>query len=155
METLQDQSSGEGGAPANRPRGGKLNRIAGHTQGLVEDLREWIDLRIDLAILEVEEKVDTLRNEVALGLTLAYILLRLAGRYLGGLLGVRLARQRQAELPSNIGLALTPQAGVAMGMALLAAQQFPAYGTLLLSAVVGSTVVFEILGPVLVKRVLR
>lgn len=72
METLQDQSSAEGGAPTNRPRGGKLNRIAGHTQGLVEDLREWIDLRIDLAILEVEEKVDTLRNEVALGLTLAF-----------------------------------------------------------------------------------
>jgi len=72
METLQDQSSAEGGAPADRPRGGKLNRIAGHTQGLVEDLREWIDLRIDLAILEVEEKVDTLRNEVALGLTLAF-----------------------------------------------------------------------------------
>ena len=72
METLQDQSSTEGGAPADRPRGGKLNRIAGHTQGLVEDLREWIDLRIDLAILEVEEKVDTLRNEVALGLTLAF-----------------------------------------------------------------------------------
>ncbi len=38
----------------------------------MEDLREWIDLRIDLAILEVEETVDDLRNEVALGLTLAF-----------------------------------------------------------------------------------
>jgi hypothetical protein len=72
METLQDRSSGEDGPPAERPRGGKLGRIAGHTQGLVEDLREWMDLRIDLAILEVEEKVDALRNEVALGLTLAF-----------------------------------------------------------------------------------
>lgn len=71
METLQDRSS-EGGPPADRPRGGKLGRIAGHTQGLVEDLREWIDLRIDLAILEMEEKVDTIRNEVALGVTLAF-----------------------------------------------------------------------------------
>jgi hypothetical protein len=72
METLQDRSSREEGSPANRPRGGKLGRIAGHTQGLVEDLREWIDLRIDLAILEMEERVDTLRNEVALGITLAF-----------------------------------------------------------------------------------
>ena len=73
METLQDRSTSSGdGPPADRPQGGKLGRIAGHTQGLVEDLREWIDLRIDLAILEVEEKVDTLRNEVALGLTLAF-----------------------------------------------------------------------------------
>lgn len=62
----------ENGSPDDAPRGGKLGRIAGHTRGLVEDLREWMDLRLDLAILEVEEKVDTLRNEVALGLTLAF-----------------------------------------------------------------------------------
>ena len=73
METLEDRTSSSGdGPPADRPRKGKLGRIAGHTQDLVEDLREWIDLRIDLAILEVEEKVDDLRNEVALGLTLAF-----------------------------------------------------------------------------------
>lgn len=99
--------------------------------------------------------VDLYHLDDAVGLTLAYILLRLLGRYLGGRLGVRLARERQAELPPNIGLALTPQAGVAMGMALLAAEQFPAHGTLLLSAVVGSTVVFEILGPMLVRHVLK
>ncbi|MGM0986422.1 MAG: cation:proton antiporter [Pseudomonadota bacterium] len=99
--------------------------------------------------------VDLYHLDEALGLTLAYILLRLAGRYLGGLLGVRLARQRQAELPGNLGLALTPQAGVAMGMALLAAERFPEQGPVLLSAVVASTVVFEILGPLLVRRVLR
>ena len=73
METLQDRSTSNGdGPPADRPQGGKLGRIAGHTQGLFEDLREWMDLRIDLAILEVEEKVDALRNEVALGLTIAF-----------------------------------------------------------------------------------
>ncbi len=99
--------------------------------------------------------VDLYHLDEALGLTLAYILLRLAGRYLGGLLGVRLARQRQAELPGNLGLALTPQAGVAMGMALLAAERFPEQGPVLLSAVVASTVVFEVLGPLLVRRVLR
>ncbi|UYG07064.1 cation:proton antiporter [Halomonas sp. M4R1S46] len=99
--------------------------------------------------------VDLQRLDEALGLTLAYILLRLVGRLLGGLLGVRLARERQADLPRNIGLALTPQAGVAMGMALLAAERFPEHGAVLLSTVVGATVVFEILGPVLVRRVLR
>lgn len=72
MESLQDRSpSSEGGPPSEAHRRGKLGRIAGHTRGLVEDLREWIDLRIDLAILEMEERVDELRNEVALGITLA------------------------------------------------------------------------------------
>jgi hypothetical protein len=74
METLQDRSSASGdGPPAEPNQRGKLGRIAGHTRGLVDDLREWIDLRLDLALLEVEEQVDTLRNEVALGITLAFL----------------------------------------------------------------------------------
>lgn len=73
MDPLQDHSTGsEGRAPSDAREGGKLRRIAGHTQGLVEDLREWIDLRLDLAILELEERVDALRNEVALSVTLAF-----------------------------------------------------------------------------------
>ncbi len=90
----------------------------------------------------------------AIWLTLAYIVLRLSGRYLGGVLGGYLVR-RQASLPHDIGLALTPQAGIAMGMALLVAERFPDYGTLMLSTVVVSTVFFELLGPFLVRHVLR
>lgn len=74
METLQDRSSGSdsgSSSPRSTPDG-RLGRIAGHTRGLVDDLREWIDLRLDLAILELEERVDELRNEVALGITLAF-----------------------------------------------------------------------------------
>ncbi|EWH02382.1 hypothetical protein [Halomonas sp. BC04] len=52
-------------------------------------------------------------------------------------------------------MALTPQAGIAMGMALLVAERFPDYGTLVLSTVVVSTVFFELLGPFLVRHVLR
>ena len=48
-----------------------MHRIAAHTQGLFEDLREWVDLRIDLAILEVEERIDEAKNSLALGITLA------------------------------------------------------------------------------------
>ena len=73
METLQNRSSPEEGSLSESTSGGRLGRIAGHTQGLVEDLREWIDLRLDLAILELEERVDELRNEVALGLLLAFL----------------------------------------------------------------------------------
>jgi hypothetical protein len=73
METLQNRSSAsDSGSSAGSSPDGRLGRIAGHTRGLVDDLREWIDLRLDLAILELEERVDELRNEVALGLTLAF-----------------------------------------------------------------------------------
>jgi len=72
MESHPDHSSDDGPSVPTSD-GGPLRRIAGHTQGLVDDLREWIDLRLDLAILELEERVDELRNEVALGLTLAFV----------------------------------------------------------------------------------
>jgi len=72
MESLPDRSSSsESRTPAERPKGGKVARIATHTQNLVEDLREWIDLRLDLAVLDLEEKVDTAKNQAALGVVLA------------------------------------------------------------------------------------
>ncbi|PMR70323.1 cation:proton antiporter [Halomonas heilongjiangensis] len=91
----------------------------------------------------------------ALWLTLAYVVLRLAGRYLGGVLGGHLARRQATRLPHDIGLALTPQAGIAMGMALLVVERYPEHGAVLLAAVVASTVVFEVVGPLMVRHVLR
>lgn len=75
MESQQDLSSTsqDSGPPVSPAHDGKLQRIASHTQGLITDLREWIDLRIDLAVIEVEERVDEIRNDVALGLTLAFL----------------------------------------------------------------------------------
>lgn len=71
MESLEERPSGTNAEGSPEPRDGKLRRIAAHTQGLLTDLRTWIDLRLDLAILEVEERIDELRNELALGATLA------------------------------------------------------------------------------------
>ena len=47
------------------------------------------------------------------------------------------------------GLGLLPQAGVAMGMALLAAERYPAAAADLLAVAVAATIFFEIVGPVL------
>jgi Kef-type K+ transport system membrane component KefB len=88
------------------------------------------------------------------GITAAFIVLRLMGRYTGGWLAARAAHRRDASLSPHLGLALTPQAGVAMGMALLAAERFPAHASLLVATAVAATVVFELLGPWLVTRVL-
>lgn len=73
MESLDDRSSAPDPERSleDAPQGGKLRRIAAHTQGLFSDLREWIDLRIELAILEVEDRIDEAKNEFALGITVA------------------------------------------------------------------------------------
>jgi Kef-type K+ transport system membrane component KefB len=90
----------------------------------------------------------------ALGLVGAYIVLRSIGRYIGGYVGVLAMRQREPRLKTDIGLGLLPQAGVAMGMALLAAERFPEQGQLIVATVVTSTIIFELFGPLLVKRVI-
>jgi len=77
---------------------------------------------------------------------LVYILCRVIGKLAGCYLGAS-----AVHAPDNIkhwmGMALSPQAGVAMGMALIAAERFPAHSELILSVVIGTTVIFELLGP--------
>jgi len=82
-----------------------------------------------------------------------YITLRVAGRILGTRLGGWLSGA-DPTTRRYIGLALLPQAGVAIGMALLASQRFPEFKEIILPVVLGSTVVFELIGPVVTHRVL-
>lgn len=99
--------------------------------------------------------IDLYSLDDAVWLTVFYVVLRLVGRVLGGALGVFATRKKQTELPANFGLALTPQAGIAIGMALLAAERFPEFAKTLLPVVVASTVFFELVGPFLVKHMLN
>lgn len=69
----EGQSAPEGRRLRDERRDGKIRRIASDMQGLVQDLQKWIDLRLDLAVLEVEERIDKLRNDLALGVTVAIL----------------------------------------------------------------------------------
>lgn len=120
--------------------------------GEVENI-EWLFLVFFFFLSGASINLEHL--DTAILLVFAYILLRVIGRYLGGALGVIYFKQRAEHLPSNIGLALTPQAGIAMGMALLVAERFPGQGNLILTTVVTSTIVFEVFGPYLTSRVVH
>jgi Kef-type K+ transport system membrane component KefB len=76
----------------------------------------------------------------------AYVVLRVIGKISSGWLGGRLGRTREVY-GRWIGVALLPQAGVAMGMALVASSQLPEYRQEILSIAIGSTVLFELAGP--------
>jgi len=82
-----------------------------------------------------------------------YIIARIAGRILGGYAGGLLARSER-EVRLRNGACLLPQAGVAMGLALVATDRMPEL-TFLLPLVIGSTVLFELLGPPLTLYNLR
>jgi Kef-type K+ transport system membrane component KefB len=83
-----------------------------------------------------------------------YILCRAIGKFAGARLGGELARADNA-VKSWMGVALLPQAGVAIGMALVAANHFPAHRQTLLPIVIGSTVFFELVGPVFTRLALK
>jgi len=84
----------------------------------------------------------------------AYLVLRTFSRVVGGWVGGVLAN---APLLHRrwIGFALVPQAGVALGMALVAANHFPDLGKALLAATISTTIVFELFGPILTQAALR
>jgi hypothetical protein len=55
----------------------------------------------------------------------------------------------------RIGWCPLPQAGVAMGFALLVQEQMPEIGDTVLPLVIGTTVLFEISGPLLARLQLQ
>lgn len=82
-----------------------------------------------------------------------YVLFRILGRIVGGWVGGGGA-QTNPIMRRWMGVALMPQAGIALGMALIAVQQFPALRDTILPIVVGSTVLFQVIGPILTRLAL-
>jgi len=88
-----------------------------------------------------------------LALTLAYVLLRTLGRVAGGWVSARISDR--SRWSGTLGLALFPQAGVAIGMALVVSERLPDVGRSILTATVAGTIFFELVGPVLTRWALR
>ncbi len=94
---------------------------------------------------------------------IAYIVLRTLGRMSGSYLGSKWAfngRYSQMEqTPSSpympwMGLAMLPHAGIPIGMALLAIQHFPELQSAILAIILGSSIVFELIGPSITRRMI-
>jgi len=80
----------------------------------------------------------------------AYIIFRILGRLLGGWTGGAITKAKPL-MRRWIGMVLMPQAGVALGMALVAIEHRPDLGEIILPVVIASTVLFELIGPVLTR----
>lgn len=81
---------------------------------------------------------------------LVYILARSIGKILGANFFARLASSPQI-VQKHLGWCLLPQAGIAIGMALLISERLPDIGAKVLSIAVASTVFFELLGPLFTR----
>lgn len=84
----------------------------------------------------------------------AYFILRALARVVSGWAGGRLAGLPGLE-SRMIGVALMPQAGVAIGMALVASERFPDIAEPLLAVTIATTIAFELAGPFLAQFAIR
>lgn len=113
---------------------------------------EWPFMVIFFVMAGATLELSTLKDIGLIGA--AYILCRTIGKYLGAKIGSHFSRADQVT-KSWMGAALLPQAGVAIGMALVASNQFPKYTQVLLTVVISSTVFFEIIGPVFTRLAIQ
>ena len=86
-------------------------------------------------------------------LGVAYIIMRSFGKMYGSWLGARFAGFGRLE-QQWLGPALLAQAGVAIGLAQSLANMWPDGGPLVQTIVLGSVVLFEIVGPITVRQAL-
>ena len=83
-------------------------------------------------------------------LALLIVLARCAGKYIGARTGAGISHAPES-VKKYLGLALLPKAGVTIGLVLLAALEFPAFGVVMLNAVLASTIINELIAPPLSK----
>ena len=78
-----------------------------------------------------------------------YLVLPLGGQLPGR--GHRRAYLTEPNVQKYLGVALLPQAGVAIGMTTIAAAQLPEYGRQIRAVILCATLIYELAGPVLTK----
>jgi Kef-type K+ transport system membrane component KefB len=122
-----------------------VNRARHHTRAFHEiEHIEWPFMILFFILAGAALDPDHLADLGSIGA--AYVVLRIVARLLGGAIGARIGRAPEIER-RWYGIALLPQAGVAVGMALVAAEEFPELADTVLTLTIGATVLFEIIGP--------
>ena len=96
-----------------------------------------------------ELDLEVLAQPVTLLVGVIYIAARSAGKYFGSGISCRMTGQSK-PIVDHLGITLLPQAGVALGMALTAAQ-LPD-GALTRNVVLFAVLIYELVGPTLTKR---
>lgn len=95
----------------------------------------------------------TILPEVGL-IGFVYIFARFLGKVLGSSVGSIITKAPET-VKKYLGFTLIPQAGVAIGLSLLASQKLPAYAATIRVVVLSATFIYELIGPVLTKISLK
>lgn len=117
----------------------------------IEDI-EWPFMVIFFVLAGASLEFQALRDIGLIGVT--YVICRITGKVLGAWVGAKYGGA--AGMTRRwMGVAMLPQAGAAMGMALVATTLLPEYRQVILSVVISTTVFFELIGPPFTRLALR
>lgn len=113
-------------------------------------VKSGLDFRLD-ALFDFSA---TIGNAPLLLIGVLYFVVRIAGKYAGAFLGCLVTKEPK-KVRNNLGLALVPQAGVAIGLAAMAARILNAsggdMGSMLQTVILSSSILYELIGPALAK----
>lgn len=100
----------------------------------------------------VELNLSILKSVGLIGIV--YIVFRIIGKLSGSYLGAKVSNA-SANVRKYLGYTLLPQAGVAIGLSMVAKNLLPdPYGEQLRTIVLAGTIIFELIGPVITKNAL-
>ena len=97
---------------------------------------------------------------IVVGIAAAYVIFRVIGKWLGAFTGASITRCED-KIKKYLGFALIPQAGVAIGLATTAYTLFnknpdtALAGSLILAIILTSTLIYELIGPMVAKFALN
>ena len=128
--------------------------ICSTSEELMNRVESWtVPLNILFFVISgAELDLNVLINPATLLIGVIYIIARSLGKYYGADLSCRLTRCAP-KITSNLGITLLPQAGVALGMAVMAAK-LP-NGDMVRNVVLFAVLIYELVGPALTKMALN
>jgi Kef-type K+ transport system membrane component KefB len=85
---------------------------------------------------------------------LLYLITRVIGKVVGATIGSILMKAPDT-VKKFLGFSLIPQAGVAIGLSLIAADSLPEYGQTIRAVILSCTLIYELIGPALTKLSLK
>ena len=121
------------------------------SEELMDRVDSWtVPLNILFFVLSgAEMDLQILSDPMILLIGVVYIIARSAGKYFGAY-GSCKATKCNEKIVKNLGITLLPQAGVALGMSLTAANLSD--GAIIRNVILFSVLVYELVGPALTKR---
>ena len=121
------------------------------SEELMDRVERWnVPLSILFFVLSgAELDLEILGQPVTLVVGVLYIIFRSCGKYFGAYSSCKAMKCSQS-ITKNLGITLLPQAGVALGMAITAANLND--GALVRNVVLFSVLVYELIGPTLTKN---